>query len=554
MGWADNYTCEDPRHGKNRQMSRLKESGSFIASEEMQDTQLLEELVNNRSPQTFAAIVERYSGMVYASALRQVGETHLAEEVAQSVFVELWRNANSLKPGTVLVGWLLTATRYRAANALRLRRRREHHEKEAAQLRKDSIAEAGEIWLDEVAPHLDAALASLSRANREAVLLRFFEGESMRAISVRLCISEDAAKQRVSRSMDQLRMFFDSRGVVVPVAVLPQILASQANLAPVAGMVQSTIAGLQTSFAKGVVITMAASNVKVAVAVCVLVALVGGSTAIGWRAFNHDSPPTMIIQPNPTPDDWRASFNKVYGLAAGQQVKYVAPPFIPERDLFWEAEQRGQGNMRALGLGSNESLVVESDGASMRWRSVTLVGDLGSVLQDAGIKPSELDASVPGSMPLEGDWVVRKGAPAEQVVEGIAAVVSQKVGRNVRIERRQVIRDVIVVRGNYHFTPLPGKSDDGVIDLVGDRPLRPLPMQIRQTTLGELLSGMSGVSGLAVVDETGQSRVRVTVADHPSYGKPETVLRNVAAQTSLQLDREPRSRQLWFMTDAISNK
>lgn len=523
-------------------MSRLTEYGSFIAREPMQDTQLLEEFVKTRSPQTFTAIVQRYSGMVYASALRQVGQGHLAEEIAQCVFVDLWRSASSLKPGAVLVGWLLTATRYRAANAVRLRRRRQYHEKQAAQLRKDSVSEAGQVWLDEVTPHLDAALASLSNRNRQALLLRFFEGASMQGISQRLCISEDAAKQRVSRSMEQLRIILHRRGVVMPAAVLPQILASQANLPPVAGLVHSTLAALQSSVPKGVVITMAASKVKAAVAAGVVLALLGGGTAVAWKAAGHATPRTIVIDAHPAAGDWMARFNQVYGLSADQQVKYIPPPFIPERNLIWHYD-------------NNESLTVEYSGASIQWRGGTLASNLGWVLSNvAGIQPSELDASVPRSMPLEGDWSVRKGAPVEQIVKVIAAVVSQKLGRTVHFERRNVIRDTIIVRGTYHFVPLAGKPDDGVIDLIGDPPPFKVPSRISHITLGELLTGMSDVNGLAILDETGQSKLKVTVADHPTWGKPESILHNVAAQTSLRFEHEPRPRDMWFMVDATTGK
>lgn len=508
----------------------------------MQDTQLLEQFVSRRCPQSFTAIVQRYSGMVYASALRQAGQAHLAEEIAQSVFVDLWQNADSLSAGTVLAGWLLTATRYRAATALKLRRRREYHEKQAAQLKEEFLAESVNPWLDEVSPHLDAALASLSNRNRDALLLRFFEGATMQSISQRLGISEDAAKQRVSRSIEQLRTYLQGRGIAMPAAVLTQILASQANLPPVARLVHSTLAALQTSTSKGVVITMAASKVKAVVTTAVLLALLGGGTAIAWKATGRAAPRTLVIEPNPAAGNWMAKFNQVYGLTADQQVKYIPPPFIRERNLIWHAE-------------NNESLTVESSGASIHWRGLTLASSLGWVLQNvAGINPSELDASVPRSMPLEGDWSVRKGARIEQIVNGIATIVSQRLGRTVRFERRNVMRDTIIVRGTYHFVPLVGKSDDGVIDLIGDPPPFKVPSQIRHVALGELLGGVGDVAGVPVVDETGESKLKVTVADHPTWGKPESLFRNLAAQTSLQFEHEPRPRDLWYMVDVTPSK
>lgn len=224
------------------------------------------------------------------------------------------------------------------------------------------------------------------------------------------------------------------------------------------------------------------------------------------------------------------------------------------RNLFWQAEQRRYGNPNPDGLDPALALTVEQDGSQMRWRIVTTVATLGSALHcAAGIEEADVDASVPRSMPLPGDWVVRKGASTDQLAAGIADVLSRKLGRTVRLERRHVTRDAIIVRGSYHFVPLPGKPDNGVIELVGDPPPQPLPSQKRQLKLGELLRRFGSVNGLAIVDETGRGDKPVTIADHPTYGNPMIVLRNIAAQTSLRLDREPRPRDLWFLVDPANS-
>ena len=62
----------------------------------------------------FRTLVERHSGMVHGTALRIVGDEHLAEEVTQAVFILLMRKAAGLRSGTVLAGWLYRTARFDA--------------------------------------------------------------------------------------------------------------------------------------------------------------------------------------------------------------------------------------------------------------------------------------------------------------------------------------------------------------------------------------------------------------------------------------------------------
>jgi DNA-directed RNA polymerase specialized sigma24 family protein len=70
------------------------------------DLELLDQYARGNSEVAFARLVSRRLDLVYSAALRQVNSPQLAEEVAQSVFADLARNALKLKPGTLLTAWL----------------------------------------------------------------------------------------------------------------------------------------------------------------------------------------------------------------------------------------------------------------------------------------------------------------------------------------------------------------------------------------------------------------------------------------------------------------
>jgi RNA polymerase sigma factor (sigma-70 family) len=178
----------------------------------MGDWELLQAYVASRSETAFAELVRRHLNWVYSTALRQVGDRHLAEDVAQAVFVLLARRSADLRPGTLLGGWLFRTTRFVASHALRSELRRKSREAMACTM--SNTADSSETIWPQLAPHLDRAVADLSAVDRSAILLRFYEKLPLREVGERLGISEDAAKKRVGRALEKLRTVLERRGGV----------------------------------------------------------------------------------------------------------------------------------------------------------------------------------------------------------------------------------------------------------------------------------------------------------------------------------------------------
>src|SRR5262245_13171023 len=136
-----------------------------------EEHQWLNDFSTRRCENAFAAIVRLHTNLVFATALRQVGDRALAEEIAQDVFVALAQKAPSLRRNSTLAGWLYRTTVNRSAMRLRSELRRQRRETVAFEL-SQVAAEGQSIW-SSVIPLLDEALLSLPEPDRVAVILHY---------------------------------------------------------------------------------------------------------------------------------------------------------------------------------------------------------------------------------------------------------------------------------------------------------------------------------------------------------------------------------------------
>src|SRR4051812_3640313 len=84
------------------------------------DTELLHKYALEHSESAFSELVRQHINVVYSAALRETrGDTTLAEDISQMVFLELASQAARLYKHPALAGWLYTCVRRVAANARR---------------------------------------------------------------------------------------------------------------------------------------------------------------------------------------------------------------------------------------------------------------------------------------------------------------------------------------------------------------------------------------------------------------------------------------------------
>jgi RNA polymerase sigma factor (sigma-70 family) len=193
------------------------------------DTELLREFVDSHAEAAFNEIVSRYVSLVYSAAVRMVVDVQLAEDVTQSAFVALARNApevlRRLRSGVPISAWLHVTTRNIAAKTVRTEERRRAREKEAASMHELNKVEDGNTW-SELAPHLDSSLGTLREQDRAILLLRFFEQKTVKEMAANFGAGEEAMQKRLSRAVEALRRSLIRQGVTVPSGALAALLTA----------------------------------------------------------------------------------------------------------------------------------------------------------------------------------------------------------------------------------------------------------------------------------------------------------------------------------------
>lgn len=147
-------------------------------------------------------LYDRYSRPVYATGVRLLGDTHLAEDLVQDVFTNAWKAAATFDPTRASFStWLYRLTRNRAVD---LARRRQVRPQSAGddQLRVIAGGQEPEASVDgwDVA----RALARIPAEHSEVLTLAYFEGLSQREISSRTGIPLGTIKSRTTSALKRL--------------------------------------------------------------------------------------------------------------------------------------------------------------------------------------------------------------------------------------------------------------------------------------------------------------------------------------------------------------
>jgi RNA polymerase sigma-70 factor (ECF subfamily) len=165
-------------------------------------TDVLAALLQEGDTSAFRTLFDRFRPSVYAYCARMLGDRDEAEDAAQETFIHALRDAPGLRSPERFRGWLFGIARHRVMMILR-ERRKAMLEKFDDDVWDDetplTMAERSEIQLN-----VRNAVAALSPAYREVVLLRDFQHLSYAEIAIATESTEIAVKSRLHKARKAL--------------------------------------------------------------------------------------------------------------------------------------------------------------------------------------------------------------------------------------------------------------------------------------------------------------------------------------------------------------
>ncbi len=169
----------------------------------------------------FERLIAMHRGAVVAHAYALVGDYHVAEDIAQEVFVKVYESLGDIKDPAKFKGWLSVIVRHTCADWARSRKKKDA----SLEAMKEAGLDVGEPSGGEVSAAIEwreedrrilAALSELREDYREIIVMKYMGGMSYKEIAERLDMTVSAVGEKLSRVRGILRAKLEKKRVSRP--------------------------------------------------------------------------------------------------------------------------------------------------------------------------------------------------------------------------------------------------------------------------------------------------------------------------------------------------
>lgn len=269
------------------------------------DGQLLESFLSRRDEAAMEALVRRHGPMVWGVCRRLLNH-HDAEDAFQATFLVLVRKAASVVPREMVANWLYGVARQTALKTRATTAKRRTRERQVMEMPEPAVTEP-DLWHDPQ-PLLDEELSRLPAKYRVVIILCDLEGKTRKEAARQLKLPEGTVASRMATARTKLAKRLARHGLAVSGGALAAVLSQNAASACVpTSLVASTVNATSllaagealtaevvsakvAALTEGVLKTMWLTQLKIALAVLLVVAGAG----VGVGGLFH---PTKATEP-----------------------------------------------------------------------------------------------------------------------------------------------------------------------------------------------------------------------------------------------------------------
>jgi RNA polymerase sigma factor (sigma-70 family) len=296
---------------------------------------------------------------VYGVCRRRLDNDHDAEDAFQATFLVLARRAGSVAKHDSVRSWLYGVARKVAARAATVRGRLP-----TTPLPTDVAApERDAAWAD-VRPVLDEEVGRLPEKYRSPVLLCYFEGRTYEEAARELGWPLGTVSTRLTRARERLRTCLARRGLALSAAAVTALVSETATAAVTADRARSAAAAALNSgavsaktlaLAQGVIHTMKATKLKLAVALLLATGVIAGGIGGVAHYLRADGPEAVARPETPDPpsgDKKKPAPEKVRGTTVDALRQKKAEAARKTYQMLWVQFEHGQDSLDRLFLWS----------------------------------------------------------------------------------------------------------------------------------------------------------------------------------------------------------
>ncbi|VTR98286.1 sigma-70 family rna polymerase sigma factor : RNA polymerase sigma factor, sigma-70 family OS=Singulisphaera acidiphila (strain ATCC BAA-1392 / DSM 18658 / VKM B-2454 / MOB10) GN=Sinac_7487 PE=4 SV=1: Sigma70_r2: Sigma70_r4_2 [Gemmata massiliana] len=538
------------------------------------DGELLGRFLEHRDEAAFTVLVRRHAALVLGTCRRVLGNATDADDAFQAAFVVLVRKAPALADRVCVANFLYGIAFHTALKAKAMAAKRKTREARA-------LAPAPRPDQSELLSALDEELAKLPEKYREPVVRCELEGRPRREVADALGVAEGTISSRLTTAHRLLEKRLRSRGFSAGALALlfaaPTVTASDTLADSTVRAVTDppqTIAQLASEVTKMMLLHKLGIGTT-AFALVIALAAVAGATIPRPTATAPESAPAVphfapvaVAAPGPPGPEpaWKTEFRKAYGLKDGELVRRVPVPFPECRVEYFRNQIRELYHSRKIDPPAKEVNRDYTDhftkfGWKDNWTDDRLTAHstpvkpedgapLGRLLEmaTAFTQPrTDADADLLETK-VTGDWVVRANADPAKVAAALETILRKECEVKVSLSVQDVEREVWVLAGKFASNPLPDRKVN-MIEVYASE------LTDRKTggggtgSLQEMATHVEGFVEMPIVigkvdgapkhvEWHYNYRSPFTAQQHAEDHDPETVLKNVAAQTGLTVKKE----------------